>query len=36
MRPRVAHLVVSRVDQNLVHYLEEAGDVLDVPLNHAF
>jgi hypothetical protein len=36
MRPGKNHLVVGRVDQNLVHYLEEAGDVLDVPLDHAF
>jgi hypothetical protein len=36
MRRRTIHLVVGRVDQNLVYYLEEAGNVLDVPLHHAF
>jgi hypothetical protein len=36
MRPGTNHLVVGRVDQNLVHYLEEAGHVLDVPLDHTF
>ena len=30
------YLIVGRVDENLVHYLEEAGNVLDVPLYHAF
>ena len=36
MQPGTTHLVVGRVDQNLVHNLEEAGNVLDVPLDHAF
>jgi hypothetical protein len=36
MRPGNNHLVVGRVDQNFVHYLKEARNVLDVPLNHTF
>jgi hypothetical protein len=30
------YLVVSGIDENLIDYLEEAGNVLDVPLDHAF
>ena len=36
MQPGTTHLVVGCVDQNLVDYLEEAGNILDVPLDHAF
>ena len=29
------YLVISRIDKDLIYYLEEAGHVLDVPLDHA-
>jgi hypothetical protein len=30
------YLVVSGIDKNLIYNLEEAGYILDVPLDHAF
>lgn len=30
------YLVIGRIDKNFIDYLEEAWNVLDVPLNHAF
>jgi hypothetical protein len=29
------YLVISRIDKDLIYYLEEAGHILDVPLDHA-
>jgi hypothetical protein len=33
---RGEYLVIRRIDKNLINYLEEARNVLDVPLNHTF
>jgi hypothetical protein len=30
------YLVIGGIDKNLINYLEEAWNVLDVPLDHAF